>query len=225
MTHSLLVIMTHSLPAASPAARPVFKVGFAERDISPAIGMEQRVATARPNHRSFHDPCNGLAFEDGGDAHGDGSTIWFTFIRRLRTEAVPATTRGPCHGGGRFADEASVCGDDSAALAGAAENAAARQSGFSIAELTCEYLEESSGDRCRDLTFVRARYQSPYGTIASNWRLQSGVVHLDVTVPPGTTSTVHVPTTKPAAVTEGRRPSRAVAGSAGCGGGERQGRL
>ena len=30
---------------------------------------------------------------------------------------------------------------------------------------------------------------------------------MDVTVPPGTTATVHLPTTKPAAVTEGRRPA------------------
>ena len=34
----LLVIMTHLLPAASPDARPVFKAGFAQRDISPAVG-------------------------------------------------------------------------------------------------------------------------------------------------------------------------------------------
>ena len=58
-----------------------------------------------------------------------------------------------------------------------------------------------------DLTFARARYRSPYGTIVSNWRLERGVLHLDVTVPPGTTATVHVPTSKPAAVTEGRRPA------------------
>jgi alpha-L-rhamnosidase len=58
-----------------------------------------------------------------------------------------------------------------------------------------------------DLTFARARYRSPYGTIASNWRLDRGVLHLDVTVPPGTTATVHVPTTRPAAVTEGQRPA------------------
>ena len=36
----LLVIMTHLLPAASPDARPVFKAGFAQRDISPAVGMD-----------------------------------------------------------------------------------------------------------------------------------------------------------------------------------------
>ena len=54
---------------------------------------------------------------------------------------------------------------------------------------------------------MRARYRSPYGTIASAWRLEKGVLRLDVTVPPGTTATVHVPTSAPEAVTEGGRPA------------------
>ncbi len=40
----------------------------------------------------------------------------------------------------------------------------------------------------------------------SNWRIEKGMLHLDVTVPPGTTATVYVPTSTPAAVTEGGRP-------------------
>lgn len=58
-----------------------------------------------------------------------------------------------------------------------------------------------------DLTFARARYRSPYGTITSNWRLQNGTLHLDVTVPPGTTATVYLPTDNPGAVTEGQHPA------------------
>ena len=58
-----------------------------------------------------------------------------------------------------------------------------------------------------DLTFARARYRSPYGTIVSHWRLERGRIQLNVTVPPGTTATVHLPTSEPTAVSEGRRPA------------------
>jgi alpha-L-rhamnosidase len=41
------------------------------------------------------------------------------------------------------------------------------------------------------LTFARTRYKSIHGTIASDWRIENGVMHLEVTVPPGTTVTVY----------------------------------
>jgi hypothetical protein len=44
-----------------------------------------------------------------------------------------------------------------------------------------------------DLTFARSSYRSPYGLITSNWRMENGTFHLDVTVPPGSTATVRVP--------------------------------
>jgi alpha-L-rhamnosidase len=62
------------------------------------------------------------------------------------------------------------------------------------------------------LTFARASYRSIRGQIRSNWRIENSEFHLDVTVPPGTTATVYVPTSAPAAVTEGGKP---VAQSAG----------
>jgi alpha-L-rhamnosidase len=41
------------------------------------------------------------------------------------------------------------------------------------------------------LTFARARYKSIYGWISSDWRIENGALHLEVTVPPGTTATVY----------------------------------
>jgi alpha-L-rhamnosidase len=58
-----------------------------------------------------------------------------------------------------------------------------------------------------DLTFARTRYLSPYGPIVSNWRIDGAVLHLEVSVPPGTTATVAIPGTAPADVAESGRPA------------------
>jgi alpha-L-rhamnosidase len=42
-----------------------------------------------------------------------------------------------------------------------------------------------------DLTFAKTRYRSIHGWIASAWRIENGAMHLEVTVPPGTTATVY----------------------------------
>jgi len=57
------------------------------------------------------------------------------------------------------------------------------------------------------LTFARSRYRSPYGTIICDWRREKGMLRLKATVPPGSTATLHLPTSAPGAVTESGRPA------------------
>ncbi len=43
------------------------------------------------------------------------------------------------------------------------------------------------------LTWTKASYDSMYGKIVSNWKLEGKSLTMDVTIPPNTTATVHVP--------------------------------
>ena len=63
-----------------------------------------------------------------------------------------------------------------------------------------------------DLQWVKASFNSPYGTIRSDWKIAGGKFKWKVTVPSNTTATVYVPTTDPASVTEGGRPVGTNAG-------------
>jgi len=40
---------------------------------------------------------------------------------------------------------------------------------------------------------VNCEYESPYGTIRSNWRKNNGVLTMDISVPANSTATVYVP--------------------------------
>ena len=62
------------------------------------------------------------------------------------------------------------------------------------------------------LTFANTSYRSIRGTIVSNWRIESGTLHMDVTVPPGSSATLYLPSAAADAVTESGGPAAQAAG-------------
>jgi alpha-L-rhamnosidase len=58
----------------------------------------------------------------------------------------------------------------------------------------------------KPLDWVKTRFESPYGTIRSDWRIRKGKLTLRVSVPPNTTATLYVPTENPESIKEGKRP-------------------
>jgi hypothetical protein len=54
-----------------------------------------------------------------------------------------------------------------------------------------------------DVTWARTTYESPRGPIACSWKIESGQFTLEITIPTGSTATVHIPTKNPSTVREG----------------------
>lgn len=57
-----------------------------------------------------------------------------------------------------------------------------------------------------DLTWARARYDSPLGRIVSDWKLDHGKLTLAVTIPANASALIHLPTSDPNAIAESGKP-------------------
>jgi hypothetical protein len=62
------------------------------------------------------------------------------------------------------------------------------------------------------VTAARGEYKSVRGTIVSDWRLERGTFHLDVTVPVNATATVRLPARDAGSVTVDGKPAAGAAG-------------
>lgn len=64
----------------------------------------------------------------------------------------------------------------------------------------------------KELTFVTASHESPYGLIRSHWQKENGKLRLDIVVPANTTATVHVPAADASQVMEGNGAAQSSTG-------------
>jgi alpha-L-rhamnosidase len=67
---------------------------------------------------------------------------------------------------------------------------------------------------CGGLTWAKGSYDSIYGTISSEWRIEHGTFKLDIRVPPNTTATVYLPAADPATVRESGKQAASAPGIA-----------
>ena len=81
----------------APASGPLFRAGFAERDITPALGMEIPGGYGKAYHRKFHDPCKvRVAVFDDGAARVALVGIDALMVPRKLVEDVRNAIQGKC---------------------------------------------------------------------------------------------------------------------------------
>jgi alpha-L-rhamnosidase len=67
------------------------------------------------------------------------------------------------------------------------------------------FVLQPEPDPTGEMTWASGHYDSPYGRIASSWRLAGGMLDYTATVPPNTRATLYLPTRAPKSVQEGER--------------------
>jgi neutral ceramidase len=93
----VLTLVSSPLLEAAAAPKSVFKAGFAERDISPAVGMEQPGGYGKAYHQSFHDPWKvRAAVFDDGRARVAIVGIDALFIRRQTVQSIRTAIQKKC---------------------------------------------------------------------------------------------------------------------------------
>ena len=68
------------------------------------------------------------------------------------------------------------------------------------------------------LPWAKASFESPYGTIVSDWKVENGKLRLRATVPPNTTATLYLPTRNIASIRESGQPVGRATGVKATGG-------
>jgi hypothetical protein len=79
---TLCLFVISGIAAEEPKPASIFKAGFAERDITPDIGMESPGNYGKAHHKSFHDPCKVRAVVFGQGLAVDANDVGNDCLRR-----------------------------------------------------------------------------------------------------------------------------------------------
>jgi alpha-L-rhamnosidase len=63
-----------------------------------------------------------------------------------------------------------------------------------------------------DLSYVKTSFNSSYGKVGSDWKVDGGKFVWNVTVPANATATVYIPAEDPAGITESNKPAGGARG-------------